>query len=165
MWSPRVSVFPSLQLPGAKDFLKSQSERSNKRSYGEETGVCIACGGTPPPNQLSGAAAGVVGVVGPTVVGRPQTQETETSFLRPSSSPSENQQHNPLKTVESSIPTTTRRKPPPPQSSWSSSPLPPTPSSPKELYREAHPMPSSFPCVRFAAVRGSTKSETSRVST
>ena len=57
--------------------------------------MCIVCGGTPPPNQLSGAAAGVVGVVGPTVVGRPQTQETETSFLRVSSSPSENQQHNP----------------------------------------------------------------------
>ena len=57
--------------------------------------MCIVCGGTPPPNQLSGAAAGVVGVVCPTVVGRPQTQETETSFLRVSSSPAENQQHNP----------------------------------------------------------------------
>ena len=62
--------------------------------------MCIACGGTPPPNQLSGAAAGVVGVVGPTVGGGcPQTRETEKSFLRLSSSPaettSENQQHNP----------------------------------------------------------------------
>ena len=61
--------------------------------------MCIVCGGTHPPNQSAGAAAGIVGVVGPTVVGRPQTQETETSFLRVSSSPSEttaeNQQHNP----------------------------------------------------------------------
>ena len=61
--------------------------------------MCIVCEGTPPPNKLPGAAAGVVGVVGPTVVGRPQIQETETSFLRVSSSPSEtiseNQQHNP----------------------------------------------------------------------
>ena len=99
MWSPRFSVFPPLQLPGAKVFLKSQSERLNQRSYGEETGVCIVCGGTPPPNKSWGAAAGVVGVVGPTVVGRPQTQETETSFLRLSAPPSEttaeNQQHNP----------------------------------------------------------------------
>ena len=56
--------------------------------------MCIVCGGTP-----SGATAGVVGVVGSTVVGRSQTQETETSFLRLSSAPSEttaeNQQHNP----------------------------------------------------------------------
>ena len=62
--------------------------------------MCIVCGGTPPPNTSSGAAAGVVGVVGSTVVGRSQTQETETSFLRLSSAPSEttaeNQQHNPL---------------------------------------------------------------------
>ena len=60
--------------------------------------MCIVCGGTPPPNKSAGAAAGVVGVVGPTVVGRPQT-ETETWFLRLSSSHSEttaeNQQHNP----------------------------------------------------------------------
>ena len=88
MWSPLVSVYPPVQLPGAKDFLKSQSERSDKRSYGEETGVCIVCGGTPPPNMSSGAVAGVVGGVGSTVVGRPHTQETETSFLRVSSSPS-----------------------------------------------------------------------------
>ena len=56
-------------------------------------------GHPPPPNKSAVAAAGVVVVVRPTVVGRPQTQETETSFLRVSSSPSEtiseNQQHNP----------------------------------------------------------------------
>ena len=66
-----------------------------KDPTGRKRGMCIVCGGTPPPNQLSGAAAWVVGVVGPTVVGRPQTQETETSFLRVSTSPSENQRHKP----------------------------------------------------------------------
>ena len=57
-------------------------------------------GHPPPPNTSSGAAAGVVGVVGstvvgPTVVGRPQTQETDPWFLRLSSSPAENQHKTP----------------------------------------------------------------------
>ena len=35
--------------------------------------MCIVCGGTPLPNQSASAVAGIVGVVGPTVVRRPQT--------------------------------------------------------------------------------------------
>ena len=95
MWSPRFSVFPPVHLPGAKGFVKSQSERSNERSYGEETGVCIVCGITPLPISRRVLQQRLVGVVGPTGVGRPQAQETDPWFLRLSSSPAENQHKTP----------------------------------------------------------------------
>ena len=44
-----------------------------KDPMGRKRGCALSAGAPPPPNKSAGAAARVVGVVGPTVLGRPQT--------------------------------------------------------------------------------------------
>ena len=106
------SVFPPLQLPGATHFLKSQSDRSNKRSYREKTGVCIVCGGTTLPISRRVLQQGWLGLLVQRlwVVRKLRKKKSRSCWCRPRLRKPQPKTSSitPLKIGKSSISTTTR---------------------------------------------------------